>query len=187
MNKFDELTENERKTIASLIKIEKGVIKRVGKTLSEICRKTKINNKHPGKETHPGYQQRILKDLIKNENKNKEILEKVKNKYYIKRDCIDLAYSTTIQKKIKDLEKKDFFIFSDSIIYGIKNNWLDYPEIHQVRKSYLCSWRKCRIIQDAGCRSEQDVYHYLHNKRGVCGIVCTVLYRFSSCRSTRVG
>ena len=145
---FDlDLSENERKTIASLIEIKNAVPRPVKKTLSEICKETKITNKseknHKGENTHRGYQHRILKKL-----KEKGIVEKDENKkYFINSIFLNLASSSLIQNKIKNLEKTDIFTFSYSTVFGIKNNWLEYPEMYHFHESLVNALNSLYMIK----------------------------------------
>ena len=117
------LTENERKTIASLVKIENGVVRPDVKALNEICKEAKIK--------HRGYQHKLLKKLIGN-----GIVEKDKDKKYrIKHKYLTFVSNFLIQKKIKDLEKTEVFTYLDSTVFGIKNKWLKYPEMHIFHES----------------------------------------------------
>ena len=123
-----ELTDNERKTLVPLLKIEKGSIRSIKKTSMEICRETKIKNshrKHKGEYTHRGYQLRILNGLIE-----KGVIEKDEDKKYsIKHRWLNFVSNLVIQKRIKDLENTKIFRFLDSIVFGIEGNrWLNYPE-----------------------------------------------------------
>jgi hypothetical protein len=145
---FDlDLSENERKTIASLIEIKNAVPRPVKKTLSEICKETKITNKseknHKGENTHRGYQHRILKKL-----KEKGIVEKDENKkYFINSIFLNLASSSLIQNKIKNLEKTEIFTFSYSTVFGIKNNWLEYPEMYHFHESLVNALNSLYMIK----------------------------------------
>lgn len=130
------ISGNERKTLISLIKIDDEIPKLIKKPLSEIYRETKIKNekrRDTGNDTHRGYQHRILNGLIK-----RGIVEKDKDKKYsIKNQFLDLAYSSLIQNKIKNLEKTGLFPYLDSTVFGIKNDWLEYPEMHHFHESLV--------------------------------------------------
>ena len=125
-NFFDiVLSDNERKTLISLIKIDHGIPKLIKKPLCEIYKETKIK--------HRDYQYRISDKLIE-----KGIVEKDENKKYsIKYIFLDFASSSITQKKIKDLEKIGLFSFLYSTIFGIKNKWLGYPEMHYFNESLV--------------------------------------------------
>jgi len=145
-----DLTENERKTITSLIDIESGTTKLVKKSLSEICTETKIRNPknkfrkenhihrgpiraHKGNNTNRGYQQRILNELI-----TRGIIEKDENKKYcIKNQYLDLAYGSLIKKKINKSEQKGLFQFLNTAVFGIKKEWQQYPEIHPFHEALV--------------------------------------------------
>ena len=122
-----ELTENERKTLSVLIEIENGVPKLTTKRLKDIYAQTKItrNQQDIKRETHRGYQHKVLRDL-----QRKGIVDsKEKGCYFIKKKYIDIAFNSFIQNKIKNLEEKGLFTFRNASIFGIKKNWSVYPEI----------------------------------------------------------
>ncbi len=141
MKKIDffniELSENERKTLTSLITIDKGSPTFIKKSLSEICKETKIRNpkqrSYNEDNTHRGYQYKILGGLIK-----KGVVKKDDNKKYsIYPIFLDFASSSLIQKKIMDLEKEGLFPFLESTVFGIKDNWLGYPEMNYFHESLV--------------------------------------------------
>ena len=152
-----EVTDNQRKTIASFVEIEKGTPKLVKKPLKDICKKTRIRSdkrKDKRTETDKGYQLKLLKDLI-----GKEICDKDGMEYFVKPHHIDLVFSSLIQNKIKDLEDKGLFRLLDSYVFGIKKEWSRYPEIEHLHSIVLESlniqWRikqikKICLIRDFG-------------------------------------
>ncbi len=146
---FDiDISKNERKTISTFIEIKKNVPKSeekilasskvtlVNRTLKEICERTNIKNKSKRgdkrKATDKGYQFAILNKLIE-----KGIVEKKQEGYSLKSKYLDVAHSSIIQNKIKELEQHGLFRFPPQIntVFGIKEQWMKYPESHHLHEA----------------------------------------------------
>jgi len=152
-----DMTQNERKTVIAFIEINQGVPTLVKRSLKEICKKTNIINpkkrnyrvetnkkrKSPN-ETDPGYQFIILNRL-----KNKGVIDKDKDGYFLKPKHQDIAYSSLIQNQLKNLEDKGLFRQCFTV-FGIKKEWWKYPEfqyLHDAMFDSLCSHYRIKQVK----------------------------------------
>jgi hypothetical protein len=191
-----ELTKNERKTITAFIEFEHGCPKLVKKHLRDICKKTKIINENKRNyriekqekrksqnETDKGYQSSILNKL-----KEKRIVDKDEDGFFLNPKYLDIAYSSMIQDQIKNLENKGLFRLYFTV-FGIKKEWWKYPEIQHFYDAIfdsLCSLYRIKqskaffLIRDFNKQWKKFLDSDIHPavKYWFWKIICPRLYTF---------